>query len=284
MSAFKKTLLQTSKFAKLCCVEPGKELRQIFHKGPAPAKIAFDHLPKCGGSSLNHFLESNFLWRQTFSTCGSFPRTSIEKFHSLSEQQRQSYRLIKGHLVNQLFGLISDDFLKITILRDPVDRIVSHYFYVKRRPTHYLYPRIEKEAISLEEFVSLGLSDELSNWYTLHFSGWSETAASENPKGAVDAAFSSVVNTYNVVGFLDRYDRFVECLQSIANLVVPNSGGKKNVTSGRVSVKQLEAKTRDVIQEHNEMDTELYRRLRSIDGFENDGLLRPSMLSSSHLS
>ena len=51
----------------------------------------------------------------------------------------------------------------ITVLRDPVDRIASHYYYAKRYPTHYLHKEITGRNMSLQDYASARLSDELDN-------------------------------------------------------------------------------------------------------------------------
>ena len=67
-----------------------------------PRKILFDHLPKCGGSSLNVYLEAHYPKRKTFSTNGLNPTASVDDFKNLSQRKRHGYDLVKGHLAHNL--------------------------------------------------------------------------------------------------------------------------------------------------------------------------------------
>ena len=62
-----------------------REIFSYFSK-ENPNKILFDHLPKCGGSSLNKYLEMHYPRRRTFSIDGYHPEVSVEKFKNLSKK------------------------------------------------------------------------------------------------------------------------------------------------------------------------------------------------------
>jgi len=55
-----------------------------FFNASKPKRVLFDHLHKCGGSSLNKYLETHYPRRKIFSTNGRKPELSIEKFKSFS--------------------------------------------------------------------------------------------------------------------------------------------------------------------------------------------------------
>ena len=104
-----------------------REIFSYFSK-ENPNKILFDHLPKCGGSSLNKYLEMHYPRRRTFSIDGYHPEVSVEKFKNLSKKNRHGYDLVKGHLAHELLDYVHPECLKVTVLREPVDRIISHYY------------------------------------------------------------------------------------------------------------------------------------------------------------
>ena len=131
-----------------------QELRneiQYFVLASRPRKILFDHLPKCGGSSLNAYLEAHYPMRKRFSI-GRNPTASVDEFKAFSRYKRHGYDLVKGHLAHKLLDYAHPECLKITVFREPVDRIVSHYYYAKRNETHYLYSKILKSRMNLEEY------------------------------------------------------------------------------------------------------------------------------------
>lgn len=50
----------------------------------------------------------------------------------MPQSQRHRYRLITGHLTDDLLSDVHPDMIRITVLRDPVERIVSYYWHYRR--------------------------------------------------------------------------------------------------------------------------------------------------------
>ena len=219
-------------------------------------KILFDHLPKCGGTSLIDFLESNFLKRKTYAIDGPNTRDNIYKFMEFSERQRYGYDLVYGHMANDLFSYVHPDMLKITVLRHPVSRIISHYYHVKRNPNHYLHRYAKGKKIS--DYVCCDCTTELSNWYVLHFSGLTFQDLVINPDDVIDRAFNNA-SSYVLIGFLDSYNLFVHQLCCIANLKYSNlkkiNFNKSNIFD---NISSFEI---DLISEKNKYDIVFYNKL-----------------------
>jgi len=232
-----------------------KELYYLFSRSN-PKRILFDHLHKCGGSSLNKYLEAHYPRRKIFSTNGRKPEVSIEKFKSFSAAKRHSYELVRGHLANQLINYIHPNHLKVTVLRDPVDRIVSLYYYAKESPKHYLYPIIHGSKMTLEDFAASNVSVELKNRYVTHFSGLTLSEVEGSPEKAIDTA-AKVLKSYNVVGFLENFSIFTDVLSLEAGLRNPYQNKKVNVTSKRATIDEIGRFTFDIIEKNNYLDIDL---------------------------
>jgi len=239
-----------------------KELRRIFSVA-GPRKILFDHLPKCGGLSLNTYLEAHYPRGKTFSLNPRNLTLSVNKFKSLSERDRYGYDLIKGHLAHELLDYVHPECLKVTVLREPVDRIISHYYYAKRTPRHYLYSKIHQSGMGLEEYATSGLSDELRNWYTTHFSGLSLDDVERRPEESIAKALEVILKRYDIVGFLDNFSLFLEMLRSQAKLRDVYKE-RVNVTQGREKLSHIEESVMNKIREVNKIDIVLYREVRAL--------------------
>lgn len=226
-----------------------------------PRRILFDHLPKCGGSSLNTFLAANYPRRKIFSIKSPYER-SIEEFKRLPEARRHSYYLVKGHFADSLIDYAHPDCLKVTMLREPIDRIVSHYFYVKSAWTHPLYEAVHDSNMSLVEYVTSGLSSELRNWMTCHFSGMSISEAEKDPNAAIERAFHVLTVDYDLVGVVENFASFTKKLSDLAELHVRYTGEKTNVTVGRPSLESLQPSEAAQIESLNSLDVELFRRIK----------------------
>lgn len=96
-------------------------------------RIAFLHIPKTAGQSIHHSLV------ELFPPNAVCPARTNEALYKLSVKQLSNYSLFSGHLDWSMLKLSGRFDLVFTVLRDPVDRILSFYFYLR------------KEAIRLSE-------------------------------------------------------------------------------------------------------------------------------------
>jgi hypothetical protein len=240
--------------------------KEILYLSPAkrPRKIIFDHLPKCGGSSLNKYLQAHYPRRKIFSINGLDPISSVDEFKNYSISKRNSYDLVKGHLANQLFDFVHPESIKVTVLREPIDRIVSHYFWAKRTPQHYLYTKIHDSEMNLEDYVTSGISEELRNWYTTHFSGLTVDDAEKNPDKAINRAIEVIMRAYDIIGLLDNLSFFLGTLRKKARLRYSFHNEKVNATRGRIAVHDIQQSIITKIEQANHLDVALYRKISGI--------------------
>ncbi len=227
-----------------------------------PRKLLFDHIPKCGGSSLNAYLEMNYLRRKTFSIDGSNTAASVDKFKNLSQHKRHGYDLVKGHGAHELLDYVHPECLKVTVLREPVDRIISHYYYAKRTRAHYLYTKIHRSEMSLEDYATSDLSDELRNRYTTSFSGLEVNDAEQSPGESITKAVDVALKRYDIIGLLGNFSLFTETLRNRANLRYEYQNRKVNVSQERPSVNNVEQSTISKIEQVNHLDVAVYRKIK----------------------
>ncbi len=227
-------------------------------------RLLFDHLPKCAGTTVGNYLHSQYPARLIFQTDGLEPQASVRRFREMSAANRFRYRLICGHLAHQLLDVVAPATLTLTILREPVDRIVSHYYYVRRQPTHYLHRRVVDDDVALEDYATHDLSLELSNWYTSHYSGWTIEQVNENPQAAVDLAYETVTERYDIIGFQDALPEAMAAVGLAAGLGTSFENTYLNQTARRNQLADVSEVARTRIAEANSLDIELYERLNAL--------------------
>jgi hypothetical protein len=200
--------------------------------------------------------------RIVFRTNGYHPGQSVKEFQLFPSEKRFRYRLIIGHRTNELLDLVHPDTTIMTVFRDPIDRIVSHYFYVKRLKNHHLHDWVMRENIELQDYVSSRVSDELQNWYTTHFSGLSVEEVNKNPEEALQRAVHIISTRYDIVGFQDELSVAAQKLKNAANLRLPFADRKENKTRERVALSEISVHARRIIGEVNFVDVRLFALLR----------------------
>jgi hypothetical protein len=114
-------------------------------------RFFFIHVMKTGGTTLVFQMLENFEPDEFYpgeidrsSTTDAVPYASIPKMQALSPERRARIRLYTGHLPYVASELLGLDVVRLTMLRDPIDRTISMLKHVKRLFEGY-------SALSLEE-------------------------------------------------------------------------------------------------------------------------------------
>jgi hypothetical protein len=114
---------------------------------PDTTKFFFIHLMKTGGSSFTEHLQDNFIPDQTYpdacmiSGTDFFRRTEAylhaPKFVADVNAMSGKLRIVLGHVPYAVRSLLVDDYVAITLLRDPVERTISYLKHCRRyHPEH----------------------------------------------------------------------------------------------------------------------------------------------------
>jgi hypothetical protein len=243
---------------------------------PKPQKVLFDHLPKCGGTTVWKYLTSHYRHRKIYPITTGDPQYSVEAFKLLPEVTRHSYDLVLGHLDNEMVDYVHPDSITLTILRDPVERIISHYYYVRREVNNYLHDIVTRNNMTLEEYVTSGISGELRNWYVSHFLGMPFSEAESRPEWSVAEAYTFVKERYQVIGFLDDLETAMNNLGSKAGYRNRYENTYLNKASNRPGKDEIEPTVLEAIRQVNYLDVELYGRLKN--DYENGKLDHTGLL------
>ena len=165
---------------------------------PNPTLI-FLHIPKAGGSTLYHVLDWNYDHPYTITVYKQIP-----PLIALPDAEKRQIQCLKGMVFYGIHRYLPQDCTYITIMRDPVERVISHYFYSfsrKRRLGEVIQEIDPVEALQREPFhvtyqlrLLLG-GDNIDS--VLH---------DPLPDNAVDIAKQNLARHFAVVGVLDHYD------------------------------------------------------------------------------
>ena len=62
-------------------------------------------------------------------------------------------RMFKGHMLFGLHKILPQPSTYITVLRDPVERVLSAFYFMRSYRLHPLYWKLRREKWTVEEFV-----------------------------------------------------------------------------------------------------------------------------------
>ncbi|MEO9459483.1 MAG: sulfotransferase family 2 domain-containing protein [Sulfitobacter sp.] len=107
--------------------------------------LVFLHLPKTGGRSLVEVINANIPRAKIF------PYVEWNKIVDNISKQKDYYHF-RGHLFYEIGNIINRPVKYITMMRNPIDRIVSQYRFICRTPDHKRYNKVKD--MSFREFIS----------------------------------------------------------------------------------------------------------------------------------
>lgn len=200
--------------------------------------IVFVHIPKTGGTSFRYILESNFGMRHCHAGHAGEADFS-ESDWRFARKIFPSLRGIAGHnLVNATRLPFPDPFF-VTILRDPVARVISHYHQLKRRWNSDVdFERALREWGDLENLhVKLMVGER-----------------------NLDKAKFFLEKQCGFVGFTEKFDLSMHVFGKLSPIKLDVSYLKRRITPDKSTKNKLQTDTRllEMAREANRLDVELY--------------------------
>jgi hypothetical protein len=224
--------------------------------------LIFLHITKTGGTTLYSVLDRQFPRPSVYHMPVRQTDQMLADLLAMPDEQRRGIRLIRGHIVFGVHRALPQACGYITMLRDPVDRIVSHYYYVLATPQHRNHELVTRRAMSLADYATSGLTSDLDNGQTRVVSGIGD----EVPIGGchrehVELAIEHIDQHFALAGVTERYD---ETLLLAAHLLGWRDlhYERHNVTPRRAALNEVPEADRRAIAEYNAADVHLYQQVR----------------------
>jgi hypothetical protein len=224
--------------------------------------LIFHHIPKTAGSTLNAVIDGNYE-RSTVFRVESPIVPSLEKFKALPSEERRRLRVVRGHAAWGLHEHLDGPCVYVTMLRDPVDRVVSNYYFVLSSPKHNLHEQVVSGNLSLKDYVEKGVNRQMDNGQVRALSGkgtglGDAVGYGECTQDMLELAKHNLSNGYALAGLTERFDVSLLLMKRLL-------GWKKTfyrrqkVTRERPSLSEIARDARLAIEDRNRFDLELYR-------------------------
>lgn len=224
--------------------------------------VIFLHIPKTAGTTLHTILERQYEAHTIFTIDND--KKYIDDFKQLSESQKEKIRLLKGHMYFGLHESFPQPSTYITVMRDPVERVISHYYYVLCDSHNHLHQEVISQNISLKDFVSRGMCRNLDNGQTRHLSTiGADVAYGKCSTEMLESAKKNIQEHFAVVGLSERFDETLVLMQKRFQWQVPVYS-KQNVNKNRLFKKDISQDTLKVLKSYNQLDIELYQYVKEI--------------------
>ncbi len=242
-------------------------------------RIYHYHLKKCGGTSLNSWLEWHFpddgRWTEAVDNqyylamrAGTPPIQ--QALASLLEASPGAFTHIP------LSGILPPQTFSVTVLRNPVKRIVSQISDWRREFAEGKHPGHSPEVRAIEHAANMSLRDFLSahsasplrglfdNYQTRALATRAGEPADEGDAYALlPAAKATLERDYGVVGLTERMKETRAAICSYLGLVPDEeAGGARNVTADRFVSRDELRDASEIVGRFTAVDEELYAHAR----------------------
>jgi hypothetical protein len=231
---------------------------------PQQRTVIFLHIPKAAGTTLRKILNRNYKRGETFWVDASRVRESTEEFKNLPYYRRLKIKLLAGHIPFGLHEFLPQPVVYITMLRDPVDRIISHYYHVIRHPEHYLYHTVRDNNMGLKDYVTSGISTELDNGQTRQLAGGAKIGIGECSEDLLEQAESHLRDHIAIAGLTERFDETLILMRKALRWTFLPCYTKFNVSQNRPPSGNVPQDVVDLIRRHNQLDCELYQYAKEL--------------------
>jgi sulfotransferase famil protein len=239
----------------------------ISEEDPRAPLIVFVHIPKTAGATVTSLLVAAYS-RKAVHKAGNYmrnPGSTERKVSRAPEAWRtRGGRVTVGHVPYSVFRRhLPEHALYMTFLRDPVDRVLSHYHrHIERQDPTRAGQRKERpgarvKADSLEQALVEMRMPQVNNLCTRFLSGHDPLA--DLPPSALEDAKRNL-RAFGFVGIRERFEESVVLLQRKLGLdVVPYVDRHVSVQGRRPAVDEIREDERELIASCNRLDAELYR-------------------------
>jgi Sulfotransferase family len=219
--------------------------------------LIFLHIPKTGGTTFSRVLERQYRLAQSF--WSDMDRPSFQRFAKLRESERAKIRFAYGHLAFGFHELLPRPARYMTLLRDPVERAISHYYFICRTPRHPFYREVTNRRMSLCDYIDSPISNQLVNGQA-----WQIAGGCLNPDdpALLETAKANILGHFALVGLMESFDETLLIAKEIFGWSGPLRYVRQNVTRRRPSLDDISKNAVNLIHERNRVDMQLYQFAR----------------------
>lgn len=219
--------------------------------------LVFLHIPKTAGQTL-HFVTLRSFRPDERIHLNALDRPIDAEMEKIPATKRARARLVWGHLPFGVHRHIPRPCDYVTILREPVSRVISVYKHILRTSNHELHGQVIGDEMSLEDYVASGIDyGQTENSQTRQVSGRQFGAIERD---SLEEAKSNLQG-FEVVGLTERIEEtFVLLRRALEVRFLPY------VTRNVSPPLNVSARAVELIRERNDFDTELYAHGKGLLG------------------
>jgi hypothetical protein len=264
---------------------------------PHPPRVIFLDIPMTAGPARRAVVKRQFAPGEVLSVYRPLMEDTLRELRSLDEGRKRRSKFVLGHVSFGVHELLPDasECKYVTVLRDPVERVIDEYEYIRRTKQHFLHEPVSR--MSLKDFARAGLSNGTHNGQTKYLTQtqWSSLpgrdagaaagagagvgagagAVSTLASGALEQAKRNLEQHFLVVGLTEELDATLLMMKRRLGWKLPFYTGAAPAAPVQSLRATVSPDALAAIEKHNELDLQLYEwsRERFEQSVQRTGLL-----------
>jgi sulfotransferase famil protein len=245
---------------------------------PAPDILIHMHIPKTGGTSLNSMIQHAFpddevsdtmvIGSENYNGLGLAPFESCRKrFELCSPDELRRIRYVTGHLPMGLHRAFDRPAEYFTVIRHPVDRVISDFFFRIQEKEPYVK---DGRLLTLDEYVECRNDVYLCDYQVRVISGSAELEAERQPMGMptpgrpvedrhLEQAKRNIETHFLTIAPLENMTELALLIRSVYGWPMRRLLNEtKNRTKQRLLTRDVSPRTIKIIEESNSHDLQLH--------------------------
>ena len=224
---------------------------------PNPLIISI-HNFKTAGQTFYSIIDGQFKKEEILNT--NFLGHEDEAYvylNKCTEENKQKLKIIHGHFHFGIHKYFSQKYTYITFVRNPIERVVSDYYYCRNNVFSHNYAFAS--TLSLKEYLKCEHIINIDNGQTRFIAGNRNVAYGEASDEMLEQAIRNLTDVFSFIGITEKFNESVV----IANRLF--SWNKyyyksENVSQNKIkmSIAELDEETIELLKKRNNLDMKLY--------------------------
>ncbi len=218
--------------------------------------IIFVHLPKCGGTTLFRLVEWEYSPMRVFFVDGRFYRWSYNRLIRSRMDKFAGMQVFQGHMPFGLHKLLNAPTTYMTMLREPVDRVISEYYYRLNRPQHPYEDRWMKK-LGLEEYIRATPQHNIQTKLLAGQPTDYDFLAGDCTEATLSVAKENLAQRFSLVGLTERFEESLALAKLTFGWKIEHFTDF-NITGKRPARSSVPQPIQDLIRDRYRYDVALY--------------------------
>lgn len=233
---------------------------------PRPAfPLLFLHIPKTAGSSLRTMLLANTRRHVRIIE----PIAELSELRDLSLEERSRLELVEGHFYFGIHELIPRPCVYLTMLREPIDRLLSLYSFIRGWEGHHLHQDMKESSIGA--CIRRRLTIEFDNFMVRQLTSLRHI---DVPFGGVTREMlveaKAHLDGIALLGLTEEFSRSMNYFARALGWKAPDEP-RENASPVRIRLKDISSQDAESLRESNRFDIELYEYAKELFAARFDG-------------